>query len=119
MPREFVRAAPSAAVTSRRFHRVEIQGVPILLARLADGEAIAFGAVCPHRGLPLDDGVLWNDQIDCPHHHYTYDARSGANIYPANVFPRERAAAVRGIPVYAVREENGWVWIAPPGDGTP
>jgi len=111
MDEAFVRVAPSADVT-RRLLRVEINRVSVLVTRLSDGTPVALGATCPHRSLPLDEGTLWDDVIDCPHHHYTYDARTGANVYPSNVFPAERAASIRGLPVYRVREEHGWVWVS-------
>lgn len=85
----------------------------MLLARLANGEPVAFGPVCPHQFLSLEMGSIWNDAIDCPNHHYTFDARTGRNIFPANVFPRERAEQIKGIPIYPVREEDGWIWVKP------
>jgi nitrite reductase/ring-hydroxylating ferredoxin subunit len=61
----------------------------------------------------MDAGSLWGDRIDCPHHHYTYDPRTGANVFPANVFPAERAARVLGLPVFEVMEKDGWVLVGP------
>ncbi len=85
----------------------------MLLTRLKDGSVVAFGDRCPHQDLPLDEGVLWHGEIDCPHHHYTYDPRTGWNCYPRRVFPARRAEQVAGIPVYEVREEGGWVHVGP------
>jgi nitrite reductase/ring-hydroxylating ferredoxin subunit len=107
----FERAARSEDVRGPRFLRVNVRGHPVLLCRLADGTPVAFGAICPHKGNPMDDGVLWGDEVDCPHHHYTYDPRTGENRYPSRVFPADKARAVKGIPVFDVREEDGWVFV--------
>ncbi len=49
--------------------------------------------------------------IDCPYHHYAYDARTGENRYPKRVFPRERADKVRSIRAFEARDDDGWVWV--------
>jgi 3-phenylpropionate/trans-cinnamate dioxygenase ferredoxin component len=105
------RVARSEDVRGPCFLRVEAGGHPVLLTRLADGTVVAFGRICPHRDRPLDEGRLWDDEIDCPHHHYTYDPRTGENLYPKRVFPARRAASLKGIPVYDVHEDDGWVWV--------
>ncbi|MGH8929773.1 MAG: Rieske (2Fe-2S) protein [Egibacteraceae bacterium] len=107
----FERAAPSQDVRGPRFLRAEVAGRPVLLTRLRDGTPVAFGPICPHQGKPMDSGVLWDGEIDCPHHHYTYDPRTGENRFPRRVFPAERARQVRGIVIYEVREEDGWVFV--------
>ncbi|MGH8985547.1 MAG: Rieske (2Fe-2S) protein [Acidimicrobiia bacterium] len=69
--------------------------------------------MCPHQGNPLDEGTLWDGEIDCPYHHYTFDARTGRNRFPARVDPAARARALQGIPVFEVREADGWVAVGP------
>lgn len=112
-PDGYERVARSDEVARPGFVRREAHGRPVLLVRLSDGSPVAFGHICPHQGLELDEGVLWEDEVDCPHHHYTYDPRTGENLYPKRVFPARRAAGVRGIPVFETREEDGWVWVGP------
>jgi nitrite reductase/ring-hydroxylating ferredoxin subunit len=109
----YERVARSEEVRGPRFLRREAHGRPVLLTRLSDGTPVAFGQICPHQGKPMDDGILWSDLVDCPHHHYQYDAHTGENVFPRRVFPRARAAEVRGIPVFEVREEEGWLWVGP------
>ncbi|MHC8504289.1 hypothetical protein HF519_17915 [Pseudonocardia bannensis] len=41
----------------------------------------------------MDGGGVYGDEVDCPHHHYTYDGRTGENRYPRRVFPRSRRCA--------------------------
>lgn len=109
----FERVARSDEVTAPRFLRVEAHGRPVLLTRVSDGAAVAFDPICPHQDNPMDEGSLWEDEVDCPFHHYTYDPGTGKNLFPAKVFPAERAASVLGITVFEVAEEDGWVLVGP------
>lgn len=107
------RVARSEEVTGPHFLRAKAAGAPVLLTRLSDGSVVAFGTICPHQGMPLDEGSLWEDQVDCPHHHYTYDPRTGENRFPKQVAPARKAGGVPGIPAFAAKEEGGWVHVGP------
>lgn len=50
----------------------------IAVYRMRDGTLRALGAVCPHRGGPLADGLTDDDSVVCPLHGRTYDLASGA-----------------------------------------
>ena len=106
----WARAAPIDKV-GVVLRRVEVAGRPLLLARTSAGDAIAVGPICPHQNRPMDGGNVYGNEIDCPHHHYTYDAHTGENRYPKCVFPRARAAAVQNIHAFSTREDDGWVWV--------
>jgi nitrite reductase/ring-hydroxylating ferredoxin subunit len=110
---QFERFARSDEVKGPRFIRRESDGRAVLLTRLEDGTPVAFGPICPHQSRPMDDGSLWEGEIDCPHHHYTYDPRTGENRFPKRIFPAHRAASVRPIAVFEVREADGWVLVGP------
>lgn len=88
----------------------------VLLARLDDGTLSATTAVCPHQGADLTQGMLYFDAIDCPRHHYVYDLRTGDNRYPRNVFPADMTARLPPLCLYAIKEEDGWIWV---GEGKP
>lgn len=109
----FVAAARSDQLEWPRFRRVDVAGEPVLLTRTRAGNPVAFGTICPHQQLPLDDGMLWADEVDCPHHHYTYDPHTGRNLHPRRVFPASKANEIEGIPTYDVREADGWVYVGP------
>jgi nitrite reductase/ring-hydroxylating ferredoxin subunit len=104
------RAAPSDQV-GRVLCRVGVAGQPVLLGRTAAGDAVAVGPICPHQHRPMDGGNVYGDEIDCPHHHYTYDAHTGENHYPRRVFPRARAELVQPVRTFPVREDEGWVCV--------
>jgi nitrite reductase (NADH) small subunit len=40
----------------------------------------AIGAVCPHAGGPLADGLVADNCVTCPLHNRRFDLRSGAAI---------------------------------------
>ena len=106
---------PSAALKPGSLAKVIVAGEPVLLARLEDGTVAAASAVCPHRGEDLSGGRVYFGAIDCPLHHYVYDLRTGVNRYPRDVFPADLAARVAPLPLYPVKEEAGWIWVAPRG----
>jgi len=58
--------------------RVEASGVPICLARLADGEVFAINDICSHDQVELSDGELDDDVVECPLHGSCFNVRTGA-----------------------------------------
>jgi toluene monooxygenase system ferredoxin subunit len=72
-----------------------VGGRRLLLVRTE--EAIcAYEDRCAHLGLPLSSGRLENGVITCAHHRYSYDARTGRGINPANVALKPLPSCVRG-----------------------
>jgi nitrite reductase/ring-hydroxylating ferredoxin subunit len=66
-----------AELTPRRGKRVEVEGRSLALFRLGD-TVYAIGAVCPHRGGPLEEAELSGETVVCPWHAYDFDLRTGA-----------------------------------------
>jgi nitrite reductase/ring-hydroxylating ferredoxin subunit len=112
---DWQRALPAADLKPGSLAKVIVDGKNVLLARLEDGTVAAASPVCPHRGEDLSGGMVYMGAIDCPLHHYLYDLRSGENRYPRNVFPADLAARLAPLPLYPVKEEAGWIWVAPRG----
>ena len=105
------RALASDRLKAGRLARVDIGSRAVLLARLEDGALAAAAVDCPHEGEDLSRGTVYMGAVDCPRHHYLYDLRTGENRYPKNVFPAEKAARLAALPLFAVKEENGWIWV--------
>jgi nitrite reductase/ring-hydroxylating ferredoxin subunit len=63
-----------------------------------DGVLFAFGDLCPHRQCSLAEGALVDAVVTCPCHGSQFDVRTGERL---------RGPAVRGVPVFAVRDEDG------------
>lgn len=76
---------------------VEVSGERVAIANV-DGTVHAFGDVCPHRQCSLADGTLVGAVVTCPCHGSQFDATTGERL---------RGPAVRGIPVFAVRDVDG------------
>jgi nitrite reductase/ring-hydroxylating ferredoxin subunit len=68
----------------------------------------ACGAVCAHKGGPLEDGKLSGARLVCPWHGWMYDVRTGECVFPG------RGARV---PTHRTRVEAGEVWIETPAGG--
>jgi nitrite reductase/ring-hydroxylating ferredoxin subunit len=76
---------------------LEVGGERVALANV-DGTVYAFGDACPHRQCSLAEGTLAGTVVTCPCHGSQFDVRTGERL---------RGPAVRAIPVFAVREEDG------------
>jgi 3-phenylpropionate/trans-cinnamate dioxygenase ferredoxin component len=57
--------------------RVDVNGVPICLARLASGEIYAISDVCSHEEIELSDGELDGEDVECPAHGSRFNVRTG------------------------------------------
>ena len=105
---------PAGTATRPVIRRVLAGGSEVLLARLENGEAVAFAATCPHQATSLEDATLWDGTLRCPRHLYLYDPRTGENILPTRDSPPETLWKLRPgyLPVYRVEERDGWIWVA-------
>ena len=88
------------------FRRV-ICGEPIVFYRREDGRPAALEDRCCHRHMPLSEGKLRGDAIECAYHGLTYDATGSCIRVPsqASVPPNARVRA------YPVAERYHWIWI--------
>jgi len=83
-----------------------VDGQQVAVFRLRDGTVRALGAVCPHRGGPLADGLIDGSVVICPLHGYTYDLATGA----------EAAHGGEAVRAYAVTvDPDGTISVAPEG----
>ena len=57
--------------------RVEANGVPVCLARLASGEVFAISDLCSHEEIELSDGELDGEDVECPAHGSRFNVRTG------------------------------------------
>jgi len=57
--------------------RVEVNGVPLCLARLASGEVFAISDLCSHEDVELSDGDLDGEDVECPAHGSRFNVRTG------------------------------------------
>jgi nitrite reductase (NADH) small subunit len=76
-----------------------MDGRILALFHTRDGKMVACEGRCPHRGGPLADGMIVNQQIVCPLHGAAFSLTDGkcdrADVRPIRMFP--------------IRVQNDWV----------
>jgi nitrite reductase/ring-hydroxylating ferredoxin subunit len=75
---EWTRAVDESAVTETPL-RLTVDGVDLVVFR-PDGRLVAMGAVCPHRGGPLDEGPIVAGCLECPWHGSRFRIDDGAIV---------------------------------------
>lgn len=108
MPDSFVAVLDAAELQGEELRQVEVEGVPVLLARSRSGEVCALANICTHMGGPLAEGSRDGDSITCPWHGSRFDLHSGAVVEGPAVFAQPRIEA---------REREGKIEVGLPGAG--
>jgi phenylpropionate dioxygenase-like ring-hydroxylating dioxygenase large terminal subunit len=104
-------------VRRQELFRRTICGRPIVFWRKEDGTAAALEDRCCHRHIPLSEGRLRGDNVECPYHGLTYDSTGACVRIPSqNMIPS--GAKVRSFPV-AERHHWIWVWMGDPALADP
>lgn len=57
-----------------------VDGEQVAVYRMRDGSLRALGAVCPHRGGPLADGLTDDAVVVCPLHGLGFDLSTGEEV---------------------------------------
>lgn len=70
-----------------------------------EGEFFCIADLCTHDGGPLEDGDVFECQIECPRHGARFDLRTGKVT---------RLPATDPIPVYPVTIRDGMVYVEEP-----
>ena len=55
---------------------IDIKNQKIALFFL-EGKVYAINAVCPHKGGPLEEGELDDEEVICPWHSFMYNVKTG------------------------------------------
>ena len=87
-PDEFVPVLKEDELPDREMHRVEAEGVGILLSRASDGRVCAIAATCNHFSGPLQEGTRDGDTVVCPWHNSRFDLCTGKVLAGPAVFPQ-------------------------------
>jgi 3-phenylpropionate/trans-cinnamate dioxygenase ferredoxin component len=82
--------------------RVEVDGVPVCLVRLASGEVFAISDVCSHEDVELSDGELDGEDVECPAHGSRFNVRTGE----VSGLPAEDP-----VDTYPVRVADGQIFV--------
>jgi vanillate O-demethylase monooxygenase subunit len=89
-----------------------VLGDYLVLFRTEAGKAVALENRCPHRNLPLSEGRLVGDTLECGYHGMVFDCSGACTHLPGEPSP-PHWARVRAYPVV---ERRGWVmvWMGDP-----
>jgi nitrite reductase/ring-hydroxylating ferredoxin subunit len=90
---EFVPVLADWELAGEEMRRVEVDRVPVLVARSRAGDVCAIAATCSHLGGPLDEGERAGDTVICPWHASRFDLRTGEVVGAPAVFPQPRYEA--------------------------
>jgi nitrite reductase/ring-hydroxylating ferredoxin subunit/uncharacterized membrane protein len=89
----FVAVLDAAELSDQEVREVELDGVPVLLARSQSGQVCALANTCTHLGGPLSEGSRDGDTITCPWHGSRFDLCTGAVLDGPAVFAEPRLSA--------------------------
>ena len=82
-------------------------GEAIVLYRAEDGRAVALEDRCPHRNLPLSQGKLIGDVVQCAYHGLEF----GADGVCVHVPGEDDVPGWARVKRYPVAEKNRWVFV--------
>lgn len=108
VPGSFVAVLDEAELQGEELRRVDVDGVPVLLARTRVGEVCALANTCTHLGGPLAEGSREGDTVTCPWHGSRFDLRTGAVVEGPAVFVQPRLET---------RVRDGKIEVGCPGAG--
>ena len=101
-------AAWSKDVGRELLGRVLLNGY-VVLYRKKDGTPVALENRCPHRNLPLSEGQLVGDEIECGYHGMTFNCLGNCTHLPGS----DQAPGWAKVRTYPVVERHGWVFYWP------
>jgi nitrite reductase/ring-hydroxylating ferredoxin subunit len=103
---DWIRVADESAIEDGEPFPSALDGVAIALYRY-EGAIYAIGDICPHEEVRLSDGWFDGDHIECPLHQSCFEIRTGKCI--------EGGPAYEDVPAYAVKVEDGGVFVRASG----
>ena len=95
---------------ARRLSAFTILGENVVIYRKTDGTAVALEDACPHRKLPLSEGNLRGDTVECGYHGLTFDGRGACVLAPTQPGNIPGRAKVKSYPVID-RYNLLWIWM--------
>jgi phenylpropionate dioxygenase-like ring-hydroxylating dioxygenase large terminal subunit len=109
LPRAYWYLACESRDLGRRPLRRSVLATPLVLFRAGAGEPAALLDRCAHRNLPLSEGRVVGEHIECAYHGWRYDRRGQCREVPALVAPNELKG--RTVQAFPAMEQQGLVWV--------
>lgn len=97
----WIEAAAEDELSNGKIVCKKIGGKTVLLTKAGE-EIFACGSICPHQGVSMCDGWVFDDEITCPEHSWVFSLRTGELTWPGSG-PR--------IPVYSTKRESGMIEV--------
>jgi 3-phenylpropionate/trans-cinnamate dioxygenase ferredoxin subunit len=104
------RVGSLAEVPEGELRAFDLPGVRVAIAHI-ENELYAFGDECTHEGCSLAEGNFGEreETVVCPCHESEFDLASGEPV---------AGPASDPVPVFSVRETDGWLEVGPPTEGS-
>jgi nitrite reductase/ring-hydroxylating ferredoxin subunit len=99
----FRAVAPADRVTERKPGTFPLDGATIVAVFRQGGRLWCIDNACAHEDGPVGEGDVTGTCVRCPYHDWEYDFTTGA----CHTDPE------RSLATYAVREEDGFIWVGP------
>jgi len=99
------RELPPQRVLSRT-----VLGEWLAIWRDQDGQPVALRDRCLHRQSPLSCGNVQQGTLQCPYHGWRYDPMGQVVAIPSEG-PTFQPLAARRTPAYAIREQDGYIYV--------
>jgi len=90
--------------------RVTFAGQPIVLVRTQTARLFALEDRCAHRQVPLSEGVVDGEHIQCCYHGWVYDCHGKCVNIP---YVGQSATIPKGVRHYPSREAYGLIFVYP------
>lgn len=104
-------ALPSTALKPGEMVHRTILGEPVLIGRGSDGAVFAICDTCPHRGTLLSRGAFNGREVQCPYHGWRFRTDGQCTAIPSQTETQKPQAADIRAKTYAVREQQGNIWV--------
>lgn len=89
---------------------VEIMETRLVLWRKKNGTVVCVRDRCSHRNVHLSKGKLVGDCVKCPYHGWTFNGEGELSNVPSEG-PDGKSFKHRHVEKFAVREQQGLVWV--------
>lgn len=108
--RNYWYVAASSAELRHKPLAVRLMDEDLVLFRDGNGSPAALRDRCPHRNAQLSSGRVERGVLRCPYHGWAFDAR-GSCVDVPSLCAGERIPPGSSVPTFAVREQEGYVWV--------
>jgi len=116
-PRAYWYGACTGGETLRRPIARTLLGIPLVLFRSEQGSPAALLDRCAHRNLPLSEGRVIGQQIECAYHGWRYDGQGRCRRVPALAETADHKG--RSVPTFPTVEQQGYIWVFTDPDRPP